>query len=110
MPVTTTISPSITVQGYRRNGIGYMKASPDGSKIAVCHRQNGNSEGQNSSNTGSVWLYDFDNETGLISNPLNIESNGDEMFYYWDGVKFPVEEIPQRISEVEFLHDNFFDV
>ena len=46
----------------------------------------------------------------LISNPLNIESNGDEMFYYWDGVKFPVEEIPQRISEVEFLHDNYFDV
>ena len=75
MPVTTTISPSITVQGYRRNGIGYMKASPDGSKIAVCHRQNGNSEGQNSSNTGSVWLYDFDNETGLISNPLNIYPN-----------------------------------
>ena len=32
MPVTTTISPSITVQGYRRNGIGYM-TSPDGSKI-----------------------------------------------------------------------------
>jgi gliding motility-associated-like protein len=75
MPVTTTISPSITVQGFRRNGIGYMKASPDGSKIAVCHRQNGNSEGQNSSNTGSVWLYDFDNETGLISNPLNIYPN-----------------------------------
>ena len=75
MPVTTTISPSITVQGYRRNGIGYMKASPDGSKIAVCHRQNGNSEGQNSNNTGSVWLYDFDNETGLVSNPLNIYPN-----------------------------------
>ena len=32
------------------------------------------------------------------------------MFYYWERVKFPVEEFPQRISEVEFLHDNFFDV
>ena len=30
-----------------------------------------------------------------------------EMFYYWERVKFPVEEFPQRISEVEFLHDNF---
>ena len=52
----------------------------------------------------------FSLQKKLISNPLNIESNGDEMFYYWDGVKFPVEEIPQRISEVEFLHDNYFDV
>ena len=51
----------------------------------------------------------FSLQKKLISNPLNIESNGDEMFYYWDGVKFPVEEIPQRISEVEFLHDNYFD-
>ena len=52
----------------------------------------------------------FSLQKKLISNPLNIESNGDEMFYYWDGVKFPVEEIPQRISEIEFLHDNYFDV
>ena len=52
----------------------------------------------------------FSLQKNLISNPLNIESNGDEMFYYWDGAKFPVEEIPQRISEVEFLHDNYFDV
>ena len=52
----------------------------------------------------------FSLQKKLISNPLNIESNGDEMFYYWDGVKFPDEEIPQRISEVEFLHDNYFDV
>ena len=52
----------------------------------------------------------FSLQKKLISNPLNIESNGDEMFYYWDGVKFPIEEIPQRISEVEYLHDNYFDV
>jgi len=52
----------------------------------------------------------FSLQKKLLSNPLNIESNGDVMFYYWDGVKFPVEEIPQRISEVEFLHDNYFDV
>ena len=46
----------------------------------------------------------------LISNPMNIESNGDEMFYYWDRVKIPVEEIPKKISEIESLHDNYFDV
>ena len=52
----------------------------------------------------------FSLQKKLLSNPLNIESNGDEIFYYWEGVKFPLEELPQRISEVEFLHDNFFDV
>ena len=52
----------------------------------------------------------FSLQKKLISNPLNIESNGDEMFYYWDRYKFPVEEIEERISEVEFLHDNYFDV
>tara|TARA_B100000945_G_C20418192_1_gene616272 strand:+ start:2618 stop:3271 length:654 start_codon:yes stop_codon:yes gene_type:complete len=52
----------------------------------------------------------FSLQKKLLSNPLNIESNGDEIFYYWEGVKFPLEELPQRISEVEFLHDNFFDI
>ena len=52
----------------------------------------------------------FSLQKKLLSNPLNIESNGDEIFYYWEGVKFPLEELPQRISDVEFLHDNFFDV
>ena len=86
IPVTTTTSTSISQQGYRRNGIGYMKASPDGSKIAVCHRQNGNTEGQNSNNTGSVWLYDFDNQTGIISNPLNVYPNSGPY-----GVEFSAE-------------------
>ena len=76
-PVVSTVGPLITEQGYRRNAIGYMKASPDGSKIAICHRQNGNSQGSNSNNTGSVWLYDFDNSTGLISatNAVNLYPN-----------------------------------
>ena len=34
----------------------------------------------------------FSLQKKLLSNPMNIESNGDEIFYYWDGVKFPVEE------------------
>ena len=34
-PVVTNIIPLINFEGYRRNAIGYMKASPDGSRIAV---------------------------------------------------------------------------
>ena len=52
----------------------------------------------------------FSLQKKLLSKPLNIESNGDVMFYYWDRYKFPVEEFEERISEVEFLHDNYFDV
>jgi len=55
-------------------------------------------------------LFDnFSLQKKLISNPINIESNGNEIFYYWDRVKFRIEELPKRISEVQFLHDNFFD-
>lgn len=55
-------------------------------------------------------LFDnFSLQKKLISNPINIESNGNEIFYYWDSVKFRIEELPKRISEVQFLHDNFFD-
>ena len=74
-PISTQITPLITEQGYRRNAIGYMKASPDGTKIAVCHRQNGNQQGGFSNSTGSVRLYDFDNSTGILSNARNIFPN-----------------------------------
>lgn len=74
-PQETQIAPLINYTGYRRNGIGYMKASPDGTKIAVGHRQNGNTEGQTANATGSVWIYDFDNSSGTISNPSNLLPN-----------------------------------
>ena len=74
-PVVTNITPLIAFEGYRRNSIGYMKASPDGSKIAVCHRQNGNQPGGFSNNSGGVWLYDFDNSSGTLSNPVNLLPN-----------------------------------
>ncbi|MBT8260099.1 MAG: PKD domain-containing protein, partial [Bacteroidia bacterium] len=67
-PVTTQIAPNISTSGYRRNAIGYMKSSPDGSKIAVCHNQNGTVEGSAQNNSGSFWLYDFDNATGTVNN------------------------------------------
>lgn len=81
-PVTSTVTPSINVSGYRRNSIGYLKSSPDGTRLAISHNQNSNNEGSNIGN-GSAWLYDFDKETGLVSNPLQLASNAN--FY---GVAF----------------------
>lgn len=68
-PVITYIDPYITTAGYRRNAIGYLKASPNGEKLAIAHSQNGSQTGQ-TSNDGSVYLYDFDKNTGVVSNAL----------------------------------------
>lgn len=76
-PVTSTLEPFITTDGYRRNGIGYMKSSPDGTKIAICHAQNSNipSDDTSDSTSGSLWLYDFNDGTGEVSNPINLVNN-----------------------------------
>ena len=76
-PVITQIAPNITTEGYRRNAIGYLKASPDGTKLAICHNQNINlpSVTDSSPTSGGVWLYDFNPNTGEVTNPLNILSN-----------------------------------
>ncbi len=76
-PVTTQITPNISINGYRRNAIGYMKSSPDGTKLVICHTEQGASQGQSANNSGSLWIYDFDDTTGVVSNPLNIISNTD---------------------------------
>ena len=53
---------------------------------------------------GKPWI--FKNKPKLIS----IESNGDEIFYYWDDILISVEEFPEVISEIEKLHNDFFDL
>ena len=45
--------------------VGYMKASPDGQKLAICMRVDG----------GYVEIFDFDQSTGSISNPIAIRFN-----------------------------------
>tara|TARA_B100001142_G_scaffold325396_1_gene378874 strand:+ start:664 stop:1329 length:666 start_codon:yes stop_codon:yes gene_type:complete len=53
---------------------------------------------------GKPWI--FKNKPKLIS----IESNGDEIFYYWEDIRMCAEELPGVISEIEKLHNNFFDL
>ncbi|MDG1314154.1 MAG: T9SS type B sorting domain-containing protein, partial [Flavobacteriaceae bacterium] len=81
-PSISAVAPSISVDGYRRNGIGYIKSSPNGEKLAIAHSQNGNQEGGDADN-GSGWVYDFNRETGQVTNPTEVVSN--ESFY---GVAF----------------------
>ncbi len=78
---TPVISPSNTVVptgGYKQNGIGYLKVSPDGKKIGIAHSQvsfrNQSGPKTPSSQTGKVLLYDFDASTGRVSNEQTLLS------------------------------------
>jgi gliding motility-associated-like protein len=73
-PVVTNIIPLIPTSGYRRNSIGYLKASPDGKKIAIAHNQIGSITGGTEAN-GVVYIYDFDAATGVVSNPVKVSDN-----------------------------------
>ncbi len=54
------------VSGYYAESIGYLKASPSGRKLAAAVWDN----------IDMVQVFDFDNSTGLISNPISIDYSG----------------------------------
>ena len=74
-PVKSNILPIVPVSGYRRNGIGYLKASPDGKKLAIAHQQIITDLGSQEQQKGFVYAYDFDVATGIVSNPKLVLSN-----------------------------------
>ena len=82
-PVKSTVGPSVPTFGYRRNAIGYIKASPNGKKIAVAHLQNENYSGGDVYDKGAAYIYDFDSVSGMVFNPTLLISN---VFAY--GVEF----------------------
>jgi gliding motility-associated-like protein len=71
-PVISQIGPEISINGYRRNALGYLKASPDASKLIAANFGYANESGGNA--PGSVDLFDFDNESGIVSNHLQLYS------------------------------------
>ena len=86
-PVISTIGPNIPISGYRRNALGYLKASPDASKIAVSHFGEATVPGGNAA--GSVYLFDFDNATGIVSNSVELYSTQNNNSPY--GIEFSAE-------------------
>lgn len=73
-PVISQVTPVVPTSGYRRNAIGSIKASPDGNYLAIAHQQLGTISGGNDTN-GCVYLYNFDNETGQVSNSVLVKQN-----------------------------------
>ena len=79
-PVKTTTSTNITTGGYTANAIGYLKASPNGKKIAMANTSTKStneldSRGNIIRNTGTVLLYDFNATTGSLANEMKLLSN-----------------------------------
>ena len=80
-PVTSQIGVTVPLSGYRRNALGYIKASPEGDKLAVAHFGFATISGGNG--PGKVLLYNFDNITGSVSNEIEL-NNGDSPY----GIEF----------------------
>jgi len=51
----------IIIEAFSDNALGYLKAAPSGKKVAIANR------GQ-----GIVEILDFDNSTGILSNPITL--------------------------------------
>ncbi len=86
-PIISTVGPVVDVSGYRRNSLGYLKASPDGSKLAVAHFGFATTPAADAA--GGVYLFDFDNDTGIVSNAIELygPQNNDSPY----GVEFSSE-------------------
>ncbi len=71
-PVKTTTNVKVPLGGYKQNAIGYLKISPDGTKLAVAHSQTSLSDlsGPKTAGkqTGKIVLYNFDAASGAVSN------------------------------------------
>lgn len=102
-PVISTLSnsfgPVFNADGVNVTAKGYLKISPNGKRVAAAYsstpRNNANGESKNS---GEVYLYDFDDITGKVSNEqLLLEQS------YPYGVEFSAN------SEVLYVTANIYN-
>lgn len=103
-PVLSQLDPFIELVDFFITNVdvaamrGYLKINSAGDKIAAAHFSNNTSEDfQNITNVvearslayaqgGELYLYDFDNNTGLVSNPVPLMTREDGGSFY--GVEF----------------------
>jgi|GEM_PF-572248 len=72
-PVVSSSSINPPTIGAYGTGLGYLKGSPDGTKLAM-----GMSNDNYNEIIGSLSVYNFNNETGIVSNEIILSSPGSE--------------------------------
>ncbi|WP_310560813.1 T9SS type B sorting domain-containing protein [Flavobacterium sp.] len=104
-PVKTSTNLTIPIGGYLANAIGYIKASPNGKKIAIANNSSRRTnekgpKGNPIRDTGNVLLYDFDASTGKTSNEMVLLSNANPY-----GVEFSAKTKKLYITTNKFSAD-----
>ncbi len=82
------------------NGIGYMKVSPDGTKLAIANP-----------NDYSAYLFDFDSATGVVSNPVQLNLNAGNNRPYGlefspDSSKLYLSDWQDRLTQIDLSNNN----
>ncbi|MFC2100235.1 gliding motility-associated C-terminal domain-containing protein [Bacteroidota bacterium] len=91
----------MTYSGNTINTIGYMKASPYGDKIAVAH-----------SALGIIEIFDFNNSTGSLFNPITIQ-NVEQVYgleFSPDGDILFCSTIPGKLLKFDLSLGNQIDI
>ncbi|WP_179008441.1 T9SS type B sorting domain-containing protein [Winogradskyella forsetii] len=86
-PEISTVGPYVPIEGYRRNSLGYLKASPNAKRLVAANFGYATVAGGNA--PGSVDLYLFNNETGTVFNHLQLYGTQNNNSPY--GVEFSAE-------------------
>ena len=93
------VPPIISEQGVNITAIGYMKISPDGKKLAAAYSSTRlGSERTGTKNSGKIFLYDFNAQTGQVSN---------EELLLFDSYPYGVEFSPK--STKLYITANIYD-
>lgn len=75
-PITSQVGPFVSTDDYRRAAIGYLKASPNGDKLITANQtMDFDPVNDVDQGTGNVYLFDFDSNTGVVSNPVELVNN-----------------------------------
>lgn len=97
VPVFSQVPTDVPLGGYRYNAIGYLKASPDGTKLAIAHSTVSNVTDRSA--PGKLLIYDFDTATGLVTNEQELDVSNRSPY----GVEFSPN------SELLYATTDFYD-
>lgn len=99
------INPAIDDEGINKSAIGYIKASPNGEKIAIAHSSTTpGSPRTGTKKSGKVFLYDFNASNGKVTNAKSLISSE-----YPYGVEFSPKSNKLYITSSIFNRDDILE-